>query len=334
MILPRPTPTLLTSYETWDAQHYLYLAAHGYSPGIQSNAFYPLFPLIVRFLAFSGLPYWTVGLILSNGLSLGASAFFYLFVKNIWDEKIAFQSCLWSLAFPTAFYSGLLYTESLFLFLTLTFFYYFQQGRLFPSTCCAFLLPLSRPTGVMVSLALLVGGKAGPVGNKQTIVGRVLPVVTVFVGFIIYLLLMKILTGDYFSGFSALGSFVNQSHIEHFLRPWNWFMENFIHNPYTLNMPQTSFLNRAMFLIVVLTLPLLYPNVGKKLFAYTLVLGIVPALSTNLMSYIRYASVLFPFFILAALKIKEGRVQNLILSICFLVQAFLLIAHSLNYWVG
>jgi hypothetical protein len=34
------------------------------------------------------------------------------------------------------------------------------------------------------------------------------------------------------------------------------------------------------------------------------------------------------------LKIREGMGEKILLAFCFLAQAFLLIAHSLNYWVG
>jgi len=89
-----------------------------------------------------------------------------------------------------------------------------------------------------------------------------------------------------------------------------------------------------MFVVVLIALPSLYRAVEKDLFIYTLVLGIVPALLSDLMSYIRYVDVLFPLFILAALKIKTGPMEKILLVGCFLAQAFFLIAHSLNYWVG
>jgi hypothetical protein len=36
-------------FASWDAEHYLFIAAHGYEAGSSRCAFYPLFPLMVRY---------------------------------------------------------------------------------------------------------------------------------------------------------------------------------------------------------------------------------------------------------------------------------------------
>src|SRR5438105_2930989 len=36
------------AFSTWDAQHYLYLSESGYHAGQMSNAFFPLFPLLIH----------------------------------------------------------------------------------------------------------------------------------------------------------------------------------------------------------------------------------------------------------------------------------------------
>jgi hypothetical protein len=252
---------------------------------------------------------------------------------DLWDERTAFQACLWCLAFPTAFYSGLIYTESLFLFLALAFFYFSRKGLWFPAFSSAFFLSLSRPTGILVVVASLMGREKGP-RAKGMFSRKALMVLAFSLGLSLYLFLMGLWTGDCFSGFSAQRFFVSHNQFTNFLKPWNWFTENFIQNPYTWNGPQTSFLNRAALVGVIVLLPFLHRRLGKDLFVYVLVVGVGPALLSDMMSYIRYASILFPIFIWAALGIKNGILQKIILSCFFLAQACLLIAHSLNYWVG
>ena len=282
-------PTLLSAYQTWDAQHYLYLAAHGYHAGEPSNAFFPLLPLLIRFFSIpTGLAPWITGLFLSLLFALLASAFLYLLVRELWNEETAFRACLWCLAFPTAFFSGLIYTESLFLFLALAFFYFFHRRNRLPAVFCAFLLSLSRPTGILIAFALIPWGKKGMEVSQDSRAGRMWTPLAFVSGLGLYLLLMKLWTGDYFSGFFAQHYFVSHNQFSNFLNPWSWFMENFIRNPYTWNGPQTSFLNRALFVGVLAALPSLYRHVGKGFFLYTLVLGVVPALLSDLMSYIRY----------------------------------------------
>jgi Gpi18-like mannosyltransferase len=258
--------------------------------------------------------------------------FLYLLAKELEDEKTAFRACLWGLAFPTAFYAGLLYTESLFLCLVTAFFYFSRKGFRIQAAVCAFLLSLTRPTGVLVACAVL--GEETKKEDQRRIRAGWRTALDFIGGFVFYLCLMKLWTGDYFAGIHAQRFFVSHNEFVNFIKPWNWLMDNFIQNSYTWNGPSTSFLNRAMFVVVLIALPSLYRAVEKDLFIYTLVLGIVPALLSDLMSYIRYVDVLFPLFILAALKIKTGPMEKILLVGCFLAQAFFLIAHSLNYWVG
>ncbi len=271
---------------------------------------------------------------MSNLLALLASAFLFLLVKDLKDEKTAFRACIWLLAFPTAFYCGLIYTESLFLCLVTAFYYFSQRDLRLPTLSCAFLLSLSRPTGVLVALTLLAGHKTKQGYSEKPYLNRLLTILAYLLGFASYLCLMYFWTGDFFSGFSAQRFFISHNQFLNFLNPWNWFIENFIKNRYTWNGPQTSFFNRAVFLGVLSTLPFIYRHIGRNFFIYTLVLGLVPALLSDLMSYIRYAYVLFPLFILAAINFHERPYAKFIFLSCWLLQFVLLTLHSLNYWVG
>lgn len=333
----RETPTLLTAYQTWDAQHYLYLAAHGYSPNHLSNVFFPLWPLMIRWFTpfFGGIP-WLAGLVLSNLFALGGTAYFFLLVKNLWNEPTAFRACLWSLAFPTAFYSGLIYTESLFWIMTTAFFYYSLKNRWGCAALCAMLLPLTRPTGILVATSALVGwgSKKSPV--EEPFSRRILTAFAFCAGFGLYLFSMKEWTGDYFSGFSAQRFYITHSNLSYLLNPLDWFSNVFLQNSFTFTGATTSILPRIFFAGIMLSLFFLYKQVGLNFFIYSLALGLIPAISSGIMnmSYMRYTAVLFPLFILAALKTRAGFGEKILLAFFSLAQACLLIAHSLNYWVG
>jgi hypothetical protein len=330
-------PTLLTAYQTWDAQHYLYLAAHGYSPDHLSNVFFPLLPILIRWCTpLAGGTSWLVGLALSQLFVLAAASYFYLMVKNLWDEPTAFRACLWSLAFPTAFYSGLIYTESLFWLLTTAFFYYSLKNRWDVSALGAVLLPLTRPTGLLVAASALFGWGKSKNAVEEPFLRRILTVIVFCAGFVLYLFLMKMWTGEYFSGFSAQKFYISHNGWSNLLNPFGWLFRNFIQNPYTLAGTHTCFLPRVFLIGVALSLIPLHKRVSPNFFVYTLILGLFPAFSGDIMSmsYMRYTAVLFPLFILAALEISEGVAEKSLLACCFLAQAFLLVAHSLNYWVG
>src|SRR3989344_2444304 len=55
-LYPRPQAlTWQSTLQTWDTQHYLYLASEGYRAGSASNAFFPLWPLTMRGGIWGGL---------------------------------------------------------------------------------------------------------------------------------------------------------------------------------------------------------------------------------------------------------------------------------------
>jgi hypothetical protein len=110
----------------WDGEHYVALAATGYlqPPDNASPAFFPLYPLLIRFSAelFGGpisqptLSAWGV---LVSLLALPFALYFvYRLAEDGWGIRAA-QGTVLSLAFfPTSFYLNAVYTESLFLALS------------------------------------------------------------------------------------------------------------------------------------------------------------------------------------------------------------------------
>jgi hypothetical protein len=282
-----------------------------------------------------GIQCWAA-LVLSNAFALASIALLFLLVKEKWDENTAFQACLWSLAYPTAYYSGLIYTESLFMFLVLAYFYLTLKNHFWIPLLCAFLLPISRPTGILFVIPVFMGYSDAKTFGAKNWGHRIASVVAVSAGFGFYLFLMKDWTGNAWSGFISQNYYIHHQGLSRLLNPFGWLLNNYFQNGYTLGGTTTSVFPRLFLAGVMLSLPLLYKAVPTVFSAYTMLNGLVPAFSSDLLnkSYMRYSSVLFPLFILAGLKVKERSTQIVLLTLCFLAQAFLLIAHSLNYWVG
>ena len=118
------------SYFIWsqgnfDGVHYLRIAQDGYAYQF-TQAFFPLYPFLVRLISYLTFGNFLVAaLLLSNLAFLAGLLLFYKLVKKNYDEKIAFWSCLFLLAFPTSFYFGAVYTEGLFFLLIISSFYFF-----------------------------------------------------------------------------------------------------------------------------------------------------------------------------------------------------------------
>src|SRR6266480_1614665 len=109
---------ILASWNHWDAANYVRIAQFGYQAPYDV-AFFPLFPLLVRIIAFplGSWSYLPVGMLLSNAALLGAMFVLYQLAVEHGGEEVAGRSLLYLCIFPTAFFFFAAYNESLFLLL-------------------------------------------------------------------------------------------------------------------------------------------------------------------------------------------------------------------------
>ena len=149
------TPTMSSRFSTWDSAHYLMLSQHGYQPGSSSDAFYPLWPVIIRLGSFVtfGNPLLS-SLFLANGLSIAAFWLFYRLVQREYGDVISEDSLILMLAFPGSLFFCFPYTESLYLILVLTFFWGLSSQRYFWTVSAALLMPLVKAIGVFMVFPL------------------------------------------------------------------------------------------------------------------------------------------------------------------------------------
>ena len=121
--------TLFDQYDTWstlwtrwDASHYFTLAENGYAAegeGRFSIVFYPLYPWLVRAVAFVCRSYFGAALLVSGVASVCAALLFRRLVELDHPAKVARLAVWFLFIFPTAYFLHIGYTESLFLALVL-----------------------------------------------------------------------------------------------------------------------------------------------------------------------------------------------------------------------
>ncbi len=162
--LPAPLP--LEIWARWDSEWYILIAEKGYPSGDllapygphyraeDTAGFFPLYPLLIRVLAASGIGSLAAGLVLSNLALLAALTLLYELVRDRCGDETALLS-VWSLlAFPTSLFLSAVYGESLSLALTLGAFLAARRGRWGWVALAGFACALSRPTGLLVVLPL------------------------------------------------------------------------------------------------------------------------------------------------------------------------------------
>ncbi len=150
----------------WDSEYYIDIAAQGYAARPELITFFPLYPLLIStFASVLGGDYVLSGVVVS------AIAYFvallYLFKLVAWEfsEAAASRALLYLALSPVAFFLLSVYTESLFLAVTIMAFYYARRGEWAIAGVAALLATVTRPNGFIIVVPLAfeiwqqIGGK-------------------------------------------------------------------------------------------------------------------------------------------------------------------------------
>jgi len=180
----RPGPLPLEIAARWDAEWYLLIADRGYGaddefpqggvayrPGDDSG-FFPLYPLLIRAVAATGLTTLAAGVIVSNLAALLAAALLRDLVKRDRGEEEARRAVWILLAFPTSFFLSAVYAESVLLAATLLAVRLARDGRAPASGAAAALACLAKPTGVLALLPVLAEILRPRGGEEREAAGR------------------------------------------------------------------------------------------------------------------------------------------------------------------
>lgn len=317
---------------TWDAEHYLYLSAHGYTSGLRSAAFYPLWPLAVRAAApLAGGSHLVAGLVLANVFSLAGWVLFHRTAARRWGERRADLALALLLAFPGSLFFQFAYSEALFFLLLMGLWWGLERRHLPVALAAAVLLPMTRGLGVFAVLPITwhAARESGlgervwrlvPWGSKGTAgagngeqpefrdpglkfsLRPWLVTAAPLLGWGLYLALMWWWTGNPWEGMQAqrhwgVHAISNLWDVPKFV---GGFLEVTTGHGFT-----GSLLDRLVFLLVLYSLPMQW-RLGRDLPVWTLMLGVVPALSGTLVSFVRFASCVFPVFLAGAAVLDTG----------------------------
>ena len=142
---------LLNPWAHWDGVWYIKIATGGYADGDGSTAFFPLFPTLLRYvgLVFSGNLVIT-GVVISLVCYAGCVWLLYRLVRSDFDDEVASRAVVYLAIGPLSFFLQAVYTESLFLVLTLACFVFAREGHWRLAGIMGLLATLTRSTGVLL----------------------------------------------------------------------------------------------------------------------------------------------------------------------------------------
>ncbi len=146
-------------WNEWDAQHYLWIANHGYfsaDEGWIRVVFYPLYPFAIWLLKFIFVND-IIAALMASWISLsGACLFLYKLMLLDYDRKTAARAVKFLLIFPCTVFLGAPYTESVFLLFSFGCIY-FSRVRKFTHACImAGLAAMTRCTGVLLIVLIFI----------------------------------------------------------------------------------------------------------------------------------------------------------------------------------
>jgi hypothetical protein len=335
---PKERPNADIVFRTWDAEHCLALAAQGYGGAGPRNAYYPLFPALIRLAspAFGG-DLLASALVLATLFGILALIVLHHGLVQRTSTRVANLTILLMCLQPAAFFTVLPYSESLFLLLLAAFFLTLLREHFWIAGLLGALLALTRAIGVFSFVPLLLAWwGARDDGPRLRALACLLPIA----GFGAYLLIVYAQSGDPFLGMNVQKSFATAPSILRLFDPITFARELF--HVRKLHAFSGSLLERLSFLAYVVALVAMArrrPKAGpdRALFGLSVAFGSIPAIATVLMSFTRYLSVIFPVFVTLAeaLAPKSRRWALAAVGTCLLaLQLVLLYRHVTFRWAG
>lgn len=198
----------------YDSAWYLSIAGLGYVHSVQA-VFFPLYPAAVALFGSTGVPNVIAGILLSTAFAVGALYLLYRLVELDHGPTRALNT-VWIVAWlPVAVCLSAVYSEALFMLLTVGSIYAARQDRWWLAGALGCLAAATRNSGVLLVAPLLLlylyGPRAKPPPGLAS--NRFLPryevrwniawIALVPVGMIAYLVYLHVAIGHPFAPFSA-----------------------------------------------------------------------------------------------------------------------------------
>ena len=166
---------LVTPWTRKDAGWFVHIARDGYGGAPGRPAFFPLYPLLVRITSILTLGnFWVAGLAVSLACYAGAMVLLFRLAAAEASSRAAARTVVLISVFPTAFVFSAVYSESLFLLLTVATFFFARRRRWVVACIAGFLATLTRSSGVVliVPLLLMFADQQGWVARRPSLSRR------------------------------------------------------------------------------------------------------------------------------------------------------------------
>lgn len=303
----------LDIWNRWDSLRHIRLAQIGYS-GVGSDSAdiigFPLYPWLVRLFAVIFQDYLLSAFIVSALASIAAGLLLHKLVRADFSDSVARSAVWFLLIFPTAYFLHINYNEGLFMALTVGCFLAARRERWLLAGILGALTCATRMNGLVIIPALMAEVFLVYRASRRP-QWRWLWILIAPLGFAVYLLVNKFVTGDWLT-FLIVGR-------EHFFKsldvPWNGVINayNFMASPEISSAEMTG---AQEFAFIVLGAICTVACAFRLRLSYTIWMAGNWLLFTSsgfILSVPRYTLAMFPIFILFA-KLAERRFWMSVIS--------------------
>jgi hypothetical protein len=328
---------LLAVWGRWDAEHYIGIARDGYSG--TEPAFFPLYPQLIKIVGTLAGSYLIGGLLVSNAANFLGLLYLYKLVEHEYNRHVAQRATFYIAIFPTAIFFSAVYSESLFLFLTVASFYYARERRWLTAGAFGFFAAMTRSEGVLLAVPLFIewvvaareGGREFLRYWFDDVVKPFVGMALVPLGLAVYMAYLWVLSGD-----PLLFSHVQKHWGRHFAPPWVSVIDSF-HKIAHSHVQQTVSTQIQELAFTALMIGVLIAGFRRLRLSYSVYMALsifIPMCTASLMSMPRFALVLFPMFALFGLWGARPAVNNAYVAFSLPLLGLFTVLFADWYWVA
>jgi hypothetical protein len=338
----QPFSAWFRGFASWDGGWYLAIARYGY-PELPHTAFFPLYPLLVRYTAaLFGGDLGTVGFLISNLSFLAALHVLYRLAAESFDERVAKRAILLVAVYPMALFYHAVYTESITLLATSLFFYLMAKDRWFTAILVVGVASAGKQLTVVLGLvAVIYLVRSYPKLPRRQWVLRLLSLALVPAGLFLYMGFLWYRHGNPLAFIEAQQGWYRQTMIPIYsvFAVWHRVHAAAQVSVGDWNYAVIQWINGALTLIfyAIAAWGLLFRRrslpPGMLLFSLIVLVLATSSGSGDLNTYGRQFNVLFPIFFLAAALLSNSMVFSAVLMLSFTLKILLLAMFSNGYWV-
>lgn len=329
-------PTFFWNRANYDGMHYLDISRKGY--GIYQQAFFPLYPRLIHSTSsLLGGKDLMAALIISNLAIFLSLIILYRLVLIDFDHKVAQKTIIFLLLFPTSFFFGFVYTESLFLFFVLASFYAARKKSWLLVGILGALASNTRIVGILLLPALLYEGwEQYKLKNSKFAIRNLLPVLMIPLGLLSYMRYLMINFKDplmFVHVQTSFGAGRSSGKIILLYQVFYRYLKMILTTKFD-PLYFTVWLELSMAVSFIYLLIMAYKKqIRASYLVFAVFAFLVPTLSGTFLSMPRFVLILFPCFIFLG-TIKNKKVIRFLQIIFVFLAILCTLMFIKGYWIS